>query len=75
MTIRNTFRNGRMQKFVAGFVACVFLALTLFLTFPVIDTPLGSETYAAFVHTFFLEICAFGLCITFTWTVYHNHTS
>ena len=75
MTIQNTFGNVYTQKFVAGFVACAFLALTLFLTFPVIDTPLGTETHAAFVHTLILEICAFGLCVTFTWTVYHNHTS
>ena len=75
MTIRNAFENGRMQKFVAGFVACVFLALTLFLTFPTIDTPLVPETYAAAVHVISVTVCAFGVCVTVTYTEYHNHTT
>ncbi len=75
MTIRNAFENGRMQKCVAGFVACVFLTLTLFLTFPVIDTPLETEAYAAAVHSISITFTVKGVTITISYTVYHNHTS
>ena len=75
MTIRNTFGNVYTQKFVAGFVACVFLVLVLFLTFPVIDAPLVPETYAAAVHIISVKVCAFGVCVTITYTEYHSHTA
>lgn len=76
MISRKNFLKKRTQKSAMGFVVCVFLVLTLFLTFPVIDTPLAPEAYAAPKHSITVKICFLnGICISVTYEWYHDHTS
>lgn len=77
MTSRNIFGNVYMQKSVAGFVACLLLMLTLFLTFPVTDIPVPviSDADAGWKHETKVEVCVLFVCISYTKTEYHNHTT
>ena len=75
MSARKSFLSKHARKSIAGFAMVVFLVLTLFLTFPAIDTPLVSETYAAAQHTVTVTVCSLGVCVTVTYTEYHDHTT
>lgn len=75
MMNRRDFLSACLQKSVVGFLACVFLVLVIFLTFPVTDSPVISDADAGYMHITITKICLWKICYTKTEIEYHNHTS